>query len=721
MRKISYFISALLLAGSLSMSAENKLDASLNNFMRKSPAYAGKTIKNLGSNDGSDQNRAAVLITLAPGSTSEDLKENGIEISEVYGNIAVAYVTASDLRLMQQMDCVSRVQRSRKKRLLNNTARSATSVDKIHQGTELSQSFTGDGVIVGVVDGGFDPNHIMFKDADGNMRVKKFWNYTVNDRTGKITTNTYTGSSLTSFTTDDNSATHATHVTGIAAGAYNFGKTGTQYYGMAPEADILMAGGDLTDDVILSGAKAMIDYAKGEGKPLVINMSLGDNIGPHDGSDAFTSALNELAKDNTICLAAGNEADLNIVVKKTLTSSDKTVRTTIIPTSDLLAEDRKFQAYCDVEVWASDNREFSVKFAMVNKSTGSVVYSLDGTTSMKYVSSGNMRESGDAQNTQFTNAYPDSYAGLQKGLSSANNRYYAEMTFYLINKSATSKTYLPAIIVEGQPGQTIWIYNDAYYTEFSKSGLSGYDDITTDGTISNMACGKNTIAVGAYSTRSSSWAANGKIAPFSSWGNLADGRSLPHVSAPGVDMISAMSTPYYNSSNYSSLYDPVSYTATVSGKKYTWTQMSGTSMATPVMTGVSALWLQADPQLTPHQICDIAKSTAQPADNTVQWGAGKLDAYEGIKKVLGMSSVVSVIDREEEILMIKSLDNNIYEVYMPGCGNLSVTLYNMSGSAVASSEGSDEVIISAEGLAAGIYLLRATDGSNCATRKIIVR
>ena len=720
MKKLIYGISALLISGSLTISAENKLDAGLNNFMRKSSVAPGKTMKAM-NNAGDSQNRVAVLITLEEGSTADELIENGIEVSDLYGNVAVAYVTASDVKKMESLKSVSRVQRTRRKRLLNNTAREATVVDKAHLGTDLKQAFTGEGVIVGVVDGGFDPNHIMFKDDDGNMRVKQLWKYTVNERTGAITTNTYTGSALTSFTTDDNSATHAPHVTGIAAGSYNFGKTGTQYYGMAPEAEILMAGGDLTDDAILKGASAMIDYADKAGKPLVINMSLGDNIGPHDGTDAFTSALNNLAADNLICLAAGNEADLNIVVRKELTSADKTVKTTVIPTEDLLYEDSRYQAYCDVQVWASDNREFSVKFAMVNKSTGSVVYSLDATTSMKYVSSGNMYESGDAQNSQFTNAFPNSYAGLQKGLSTANNRYYAEMTFNLINKSANSKTYLPAIIVEGQPGQTIWIYNDAYYNEFSTSNLSGYDKITTDGTISNMACGKNTIAVGAYASRQSSWANNGDIAVFSSWGTLADGRTLPHVTAPGVDMISAMSTPYYNSSNYSSLYDPVAHSVTVSGKKYTWTKMSGTSMATPVMTGVAALWMQANPQLTPQEACATAVATAQSAPATVQWGAGKLDAHAGLKAILGSSSVENVIDRDDAVLMVKLLGDRRYEVYMPGSDNLVATLYNMSGSEVVSVAGQDEVVVDAAAAAPGVYILKATDGKNSATQKIIIK
>lgn len=722
MKKLVYCISALLLWGSMALSAQEKLDMGSSKFLRQSSVASrtGKAVKSLGETSVNSESRVAVLITLEPGESADELTDNGIEVSAVYGNVAVAYVTASELNKLDTMSNVSRVQRARKKRLLNNTARSFTNVDKVQAGTDLPESFTGKGVIVGVVDGGFDPNHIMFKDADGNMRVKKLWKYNYSQYTGRLTTNTYTGTALNSFTTDDNSATHATHVSGIAAGSYNFGKSGTQYYGMAPESDIVMAGGDLVDDAILDAASQMIKYAQSEGKQLVINMSLGDNIGPHDGSDAFTSALNELAKDNIICVAAGNEADMDVVVKKTLTSTDKTIQTTLVPNSDLLAEDSRYQAYCDVEVWASDNREFTVKFALVNKNTGAVAFYLSASTATKFVSCGTQYETGDVSNTIFNSAYSNSSVGLKKGLSTANNRYYGSLSFDLTNKTS-SKTYLPAIIVEGQPGQTIWIYNDAYYNDFSTSSLSGFDRPTSDGTISNMACGKNTIAVGAYASRSSSWASAGNISPFSSWGNLADGRTLPHVCAPGMMMVSAMSTPYYNSNNYSSVYDPVAYSATVNGKKYTWSQMSGTSMATPVMTGVAALWAQARPEITPKEVAEVAVATAQSAPATVQWGAGKLDAYEGIKKVLDLSSVEDVLDREDANLMVKSLGDNRFEVYMPGENPMEVTLYSLSGAAVAVAEGQGTVVVEAQHLASGIYLLKAASGRNVATTKLIIK
>lgn len=723
MKKLTYCISAFLLMGSLALSAQGKLDLGAKNFQRshERAVRTGMAVKSLGTSDVAEESRTGVLITLTDDSAVDELTAVGIEVADVYGNIAVAYVTADDLAKMEKMEGVSRVQRTRRKRLLNNTARSVSSVDNVHQGVELPASYTGEGVIVGVVDGGFDPNHVMFKDNDGNMRVKKFWNYSVNMYTGRVTTNTYTGTQLASFTTDDKSATHATHVAGIAAGSYGFGSGGTQYYGMAPGCDILMAGGDLIDDVILAGAKAFVDYAAAEGKPLVINMSLGDNIGPHDGTDAFTTALNSIAKDNIICVASGNEADLDVAIVKQLTANDKTVKTTLLPNSDLLAENSRYQASCDVQVWASDDREFSVKIALVNRTNGEIGYSLEGTSSLQYVSCGNMYEQGDISNTVFNNAYSNSYAGIQKGLSAANNRYCAELTFSLVNRSS-AKTYIPAIIVEGQPGQTIYVYNDAYYNTFSASGLSGYDKCTQDGTISNMACGEHTIAVGAYASKTSSWGSNGNVAGFSSWGTLADGRTLPHVCAPGMDITSAMSTPYYNSSYYSSLYDPLAYAVTMDGKKYTWTRMSGTSMATPVMTGVLALWAQARPEITPQEACEVAVATAKaPSTPSVQWGAGKLDAYEGIKKVLTLSSVDNVADREDAGLIVKALGDNCFEVFMPGSDAVAATLYSLSGTAVATANGNDTAILDARMLGKGIYLLKAVNGKNVATSKIVVR
>lgn len=114
----------------------------------------------------------------------------------------------------------------------------------------------------------------------------------------------------------------------------------------------------------------------------------------------------------------------------------------------------------------------------------------------------------------------------------------------------------------------------------------------------------------------------------------------PDVMAPGQNVISS----------YSSFYEENNPTATdcavydvrrfkYNGRTYAWNSNSGTSMASPVVAGVIALWLQADPTLTPDDCRDIIAATSNRTDSTLQYpnnyyGYGQIDAEAGMHKVL---------------------------------------------------------------------------------------
>ncbi|AZR72129.1 peptidase S8 [Anoxybacter fermentans] len=102
---------------------------------------------------------------------------------------------------------------------------------------------------------------------------------------------------------------------------------------------------------------------------------------------------------------------------------------------------------------------------------------------------------------------------------------------------------------------------------------------------------------------------------FSSRGPTADGRIKPDISAPGWYIMSAKAN-------------------TTNG----YTEMSGTSMATPFCSGTIALMLDANPSLTPGDIKNILMNTAVdwgPAGKDIDYGAGRLQAYEAIKAAGG--------------------------------------------------------------------------------------
>jgi len=101
------------------------------------------------------------------------------------------------------------------------------------------------------------------------------------------------------------------------------------------------------------------------------------------------------------------------------------------------------------------------------------------------------------------------------------------------------------------------------------------------------------------------------LAYFSSRGPTADGRIKPDIAAPGYNITAAKAN---------SINGYVTY--------------SGTSMATPFTAGTVALMLNANENLTPYDIKNIIISTAKnwgPSGKNIDYGAGRLDAYEAIK------------------------------------------------------------------------------------------
>jgi serine protease AprX len=110
------------------------------------------------------------------------------------------------------------------------------------------------------------------------------------------------------------------------------------------------------------------------------------------------------------------------------------------------------------------------------------------------------------------------------------------------------------------------------------------------------------------------------IASFSSRGPTYDGRVKPDVTNMGVGLWAAKAT------------------GTGAGKGTTYyLPMSGTSMATPMTSGVVALLLQANKTLTPAQVKTVLTKTAKPLGGSVpnnDYGYGRVDAKAALDYVL---------------------------------------------------------------------------------------
>ena len=722
---IYFTLLAALVAGS-SLFAQEKLDLASRCFMNeKSEISEPSRLKSM--NAGTDKYQG-VIIRLEEGQSLKELEESGIDVSFVIADkFVVTNVTREQMAQLEVMPSVKSVNASQMKFIKNNDARTSVGVDKIHAGTNLSTPYDGSGVVVGIIDCGFDPNHINFYNSSlTESRVKHMYVYTQDSNTGAVSKTDY-ASNLSSFTSDNSGECHGTHTSGIAVGGYKYKDAENDFHGMAPASDIVLCAGSFSDNILLQAVADIKAYAESVNKPAVINMSLGANEGPHDGSDNFTAALNEYAKDIPICISSGNEAGEKIAITKKLSSAStraQRIQTALVPSTELKNANSYYQAYGSLYINADDAQDVSVSFLIINKSDYSTVCGMTVTEEVQFLSNSSIAESGHKTDANFDNYYQSSYVGMVKYVNDVTGKTQVQFAFKLINKS-TSSSVIPAIIAIGKDGQTLFAYSDGYYTNLA-SGSNIFDEPTNNGTINNMACGKNTISVGAYVTKNASpYTGNtiGDIAYFSSYGSLCDGRQLPTISAPGCALVSSLSQPFVESDSYNSTYYPKTFGGTFNNRYHYWTPMQGTSMAAPVMTGTVALWLQANPELTPAEIAEIAQSTAvKTSYYSSAWGpAGQLDAYEGLKAALETTSAERLIaDKKTPVLI--SRNGSDYEVFVANADKVNVTIYNMAGSTVSSTTSfGDTANINTSDLMKGVYVISVTSGNVTHKEKIVVR
>lgn len=674
------------------------------------------------------------MITLREGFDVSDLEKEGVEVAGGRGGFAFVSVDASDAERVASLPCVKVFNLSRSRNLMMDKARPASGVAAVHEGLDLDQPYTGKGVVVGVVDQGLDPNHINFADAEGVNRFKYMSHIYDNYRSEYGYSADFYGSDvygkdIVTFTTDEPQTFHGTHTLGILAGSHANG-----YQGVASGADIAASCGDLMDMYIALGVDGIIEYAKYAEKPAVVSLSLGSNTGSHSHRAQMNQFLDIEAEHAVIVISAGNEGDQKLACRKTLTESDTELKTIIKSTYD---ENPKIR-YGQIFVYSE--QDFDIQAVTVNASRGKIAYRMpvvvDGEYSVYEPAS--KAESGTIASTQFEKAFSEGYVAIGKEYDENSGEYVGVITYYTIDNSETNANfeYLLGYVVSGVAGQDIESYAGDGLTELTDWGFDGWDSGSADGSINDMACGLNTISVGSYNTRDSypvdggfasyeGMFPYGDVTFYSSWGTLADGRNLPDVCAPGAAIVSSMNRYYIQSLNDYYKFLNVSAEENVEGTTHYWGPSHGTSMATPYVAGGIALWLEADPTLTTADVKDIIYKTATKdeavlAGNPVQWGAGKFNAYEGLKEVIRRKSDtgVSVLDSEVSGISVSRTADG-FSFFAPGAKTTELTLVSTSGAVVLrSSTAGDEIRICTSGIAPGIYLAKVND---FAAKKIIVQ
>ncbi|MCH4155783.1 MAG: S8 family peptidase [Muribaculaceae bacterium] len=657
------------------------------------------------------------FITVNDDSDIAAIKSLGAVINARVGDIIMAQVPVDRLEAVAQLASVASVDVAKPVKADNDSARIFTNtnlVQTVTPGTGLSKAYKGAGIVVGIVDNGIDYNHINFKVAKGISRVKRV--YQPDDTTGTspvIDGNTLKGSEYTTpaqisaLTTDNADQAHGTHVTGIAAGSY----MRNNLYGIAPEADLVLCGcgDDLSDYNISMSITYIFNYAESVGKPAVVNLSLGNQYGPHDGSSPLTKVLDQLTgKGKIITISAGNEAGSNLHLYKKFTATDSVLQTVAMYNYSGSEYPVEYQDF-----WTR-NTDYkttpAIQFFVIAEDKDSILY-----TSPKFTASGVLDPATDSL---FNNFYDNKIqvvmaknANGKFEIVSEFNQMSARNSGYFIGLRYFCDSITSADVWDVFQKISFWNHN---YSEYS----AGDGEVS----INNDATGNNTISVGAFNSKLdyltisgikvSDWFNMlGDIATFSSYGPDINGVTRPNVIAPGQVLISSFNSYYSYDAAYSSLCDSI----TLGGRIYCWGAMSGTSMAAPVVSGIIALWLQANPNLTPDDIKNVFNNSCKhdeyTTNNPQKSGYGKIDALAGLKYILNTTGIKGIRnDIAKPVLLYPNPSDGHFTVCTPSeSGNVNMSIYNVAGALVYSrafdgSNGAVDVNLNGA-VAPGIYVL----------------
>ncbi|MBR5804061.1 MAG: S8 family peptidase [Bacteroidaceae bacterium] len=714
MKKFSIIVVTLLASASLLMGQSKVSPFTANYLVTNRDKVATRT----SLNDEEEVVSAYLHVSDHPNvSLLEDL---GVKVTLQLDGILTVRMPLSVIPSLENLSFVKYIQIGTPVTPMLDKARPSAGVDKVHAGEGLTMPYTGKGVVVGIIDGGFDYTHPAFKDdVTGSTRIKRVWEQ---GSTGGIAPAGFgygleltTEESILAAKADVTSQSHGSHVAAIAAGAHR--AEGNPYYGIASDADIvLVSKGAITANCAnISDAIAYIyNYADSVGKPCVINMSLGWHQGPHDGTSPFDLVADQLQGEGRVLIGSmGNYGNDAVHVSKTFTSIDDSplkamASYKIAPSKDKVGG--------EIDIWGDKDMEFDLQVVVTRTSDGSQLSASEvipvtaeaGSNTQEFILSG--RISGKVI--------------ISTEINPINDKPHAFLTLGVESRGMGMTV---GIVVTPRSVGTVHAWTDATYTTFETEVPEGWIPGNKERTLCEIGgTGQKIISVGAYvssNTYTELGSAQlkhtgeevGALAAFSSVGPTIDGRMKPDVIAPGSIIASAVNS--YDS--YRTSY-PTASSIMWNESSFYYSYMQGTSMAAPFVTGVVATWLQAYPQLDSDAIRSVFQKTAtnDAYTNSSTCGYGKIDAYSGLKEVLTMAEGMNecLSDTSLSVFVTRRTSNGLQLCFTHPIGQVVLTLYNASGMCVYHqvlnvTEVGSLYTIESSHLPTGIYILHVNDSA----------
>lgn len=626
-------------------------------------------------------------------SAIKSLQQHGVLVNCIFDDFVTAQVPVAALDRLIDIPGVKNVEVSKLLELCTDSTLIKTRAGQVLNGTDfgLPQAYDGSGVIIGIIDNGFDYQHIAFRSTDDPSRSRIVRVYDPKNETGHeaivdgsaLPGSVFMGEQIDTLTTDDKTSAHGTHTTSIAAGKHVNG-----YGGMAPGADIVLCSSrslnlSISEVEVINCLKYIYSYADSVGKPCVVSVSVSTPAGPHDGNDRISKAVaSSVGPGRIFVIAAGNNATKMAFVSGWATREKPLNFLIGYYDQHLNWDESYYYPKFWFEAWAREMRVRPVaKFHILDKTNKRIVWESSAISVYQKIDVSQFSDYFEPDTTVSDQGYmyaliSQSSSGkynLQCQFFNLKNRsyYYGGNGKILSRYQIGVSVYAPSLVYSNQRdscyidawmcnsgGRWYQFNNPIYYDRVSENGdtitysvpgLEFYATPSDHSSIGTYAVHDSVISAGGYVGRNkyySYFSGNLITKPFyvgerynySSYQAPGYGptqKHLPTVTAPSYDVVAAVSR-YSDYMTYGNGV-LVSLTEGYNG----WGIMAGTSMAAPTVAGIIAEWLQINPNLSPGDVKNVIAQTAQKDSFTqdptygYKFGPnGKIDAMAGAQYLL---------------------------------------------------------------------------------------
>lgn len=456
-----------------------------------------------------------------------------IRIRELLNQYAVLIVPETLVDAVSQETVIEYVEKPKQLYFELQAGKAASCINAVQQGMNNPFGLFGKGTIVAVIDTGIRAESMEFRNADGSTRILNIWDQT----TGTEYDRSQIDEALQNETKDTAGIPgadvlgHGTQVAAIACGSS----------GVAAQADILVVklglaakNGFPRTTQLMEALDYVVRKAIDYGKPLAVNISFGNNYGDHTGSSLLENFINDIADSwkCSICIGSGNEGLGAVHTSGTLTEDmEETVELAV----------SSYETGLSIQIWKDYWDDIAVEIiAPSGRNLGRI------------------QENSRVSRIRYEDMELLTYFGEPSPFR-IRQEIYIDMipqTVY-IQSGLWKLRLIPRSIRNGR--YDMWL--PAQGALNFGTGFTSPDSASTF-TIPSAAA--KAVTVGAYD------AGTGSTAPFSGQGYIVEiGGSLmvkPELAAPGVNVL----------------------VPSVSGMA----RVSGTSYATPFVTGSAALLME---------------------------------------------------------------------------------------------------------------------------------